>query len=432
MEICRMTQLARLFRNFTLLIFSLTILSLNAFALSGEFFDFHAYMRSGLGTNNKGGDQICFNNPGASAFNEFRLGNECTDYAEVTLAAHNLKAKTSNDQSWKTQILFQHQTNGDTTSETHNLAMREAFVEGQNIFGHNFTYWVGKRFYRDVNSNMNDWYYFADMSGNGAGIGNIDTGFGKLALATVNHTESTQLDIGYPQKKIYDIRLFEIPMWESANLNLWAAHAKAVGGKSGTTTYIDTEGTILAARYRQNMLGGFNDFTILWGDDLLARGDVWGTNPVEKSNIQNRSHKILFVDDMTAKLTNNLEFHMTLAYENKDTGRVTKEQQTWTSMGARPVYFFSDKVSLATEIGRSIVNSEAEAKQRELTKLTIAGQLHPQTGIWVRPVLRAYVSSFKWNNQNNEAGVLWKLKSDQPYVDNNNAYMVGFQGEVWF
>lgn len=42
------------------------------------------------------------------------------------------------------------------------------------------TIWAGKRFYQRHDVHMIDFYYW-DISGHGAGIENIDLGFGKLS-----------------------------------------------------------------------------------------------------------------------------------------------------------------------------------------------------------------------------------------------------------
>ncbi len=444
MHTTKIAKIAKIAKSTSFLLLFILLFSADLLAISGDYLDFHGYLRSGISTNNKGGDMGCnsitgayIGNPGSQALNEFRLGNECTDYSELTFTAHNLKAKTKSDQEWRTQFLFRYQPDGHESSEEDEVAMRESFVEGKNIFGKQFTYWVGKRFYRDVNSNINDWYYFADMSGNGAGVANIDTGFGKLSLATIHHTSGSEdTDIGKPKKIVYDLRLFDIPINKSANLNFWAAYATAANSYDAPNYYAKTNGTALGLRYRQNMLGGFNDFTILWGDKLLTRTDLYGDNTTTIDDNQNHSNKILFVDDMTAKITDNLEFHLALIYEKRDTGRATKPKQTWKSIGVRPVYFFSDRFSLATEMGQSIVENEVESRERKLSKITISGQLHPNIGIWTRPVLRAYITSFKWNSFNNEdnssSGGLWAIQSTPPYAEAKSAFMFGFQAEVWF
>ena len=53
-------------------------------------FGFHGYFRSGMGSSDKGGDQVCFSLP-ASA--KYRFGNRCSSYGELQLSADVAKIK---------------------------------------------------------------------------------------------------------------------------------------------------------------------------------------------------------------------------------------------------------------------------------------------------------------------------------------------------
>ena len=66
--------------------------------------------------------------------------------------------------------------------ESTSPAFREANVQGKNLIEWlpGSTIWAGKRFYQRHDVHMIDFYYW-DISGPGAGIENIDLGFGKLS-----------------------------------------------------------------------------------------------------------------------------------------------------------------------------------------------------------------------------------------------------------
>jgi maltoporin len=53
-------------------------------------FEFHGYFRSGYGANNRGGQQVAFQAPGAGA--KYRLGNEAETYGELILVNNVLDA----------------------------------------------------------------------------------------------------------------------------------------------------------------------------------------------------------------------------------------------------------------------------------------------------------------------------------------------------
>jgi maltoporin len=64
-------------------------------------------------------------------------------------------------------------------------------VQGKNLIDWlpGSTIWAGKRFYQRHDVHMIDFYYW-DISGPGAGLENIDLGFGKLSLAATRSSES--------------------------------------------------------------------------------------------------------------------------------------------------------------------------------------------------------------------------------------------------
>ncbi len=63
--------------------------------------------------------------------------------------------------------------------------------EGKNLIDWlpGSTLWAGKRFYQRHDVHMIDFYYW-DISGPGAGLENVDLGFGKLSLAATRNSES--------------------------------------------------------------------------------------------------------------------------------------------------------------------------------------------------------------------------------------------------
>jgi maltoporin len=96
---------------------------------------FAGYMRSGTGDNDKGGKQVCFNNPGSVA-NEFRLGNECGTYGEASFRVEMLKPKTEADPFFRSQLTFAYFPPNDSQYEdtavagNHDINVVEAYVEG--------------------------------------------------------------------------------------------------------------------------------------------------------------------------------------------------------------------------------------------------------------------------------------------------------------
>ncbi|MNT43266.1 Maltoporin precursor [compost metagenome] len=119
----------------------------------------------------------------------------------------------------------------------------------------------------------------------------------------------------------------------------------------------------------------------------------------------------------------------TFVYEDKETAGVSSK---WTSIGARPIYHFTDNYSLAVELGHDIVKPEG-GESRNLTKLTFAPQLSAGNSFWSRPVLRAFYTYAKWNKAAQSAAAAeTALSSTGVFGGKTNGSSVGFQVESWW
>lgn len=139
--------------------------------------DFKGYARSGIGWTGSGGEQQCFQATGAQS--KYRLGNECETYAELKLGQEVWK---EGDKSFYFDTNVAYSVSQQNDWESTSPAFREANVQGKNLIEWlpGSTIWAGKRFYQRHDVHMIDFYYW-DISGPGAGIENIDLGFGKLS-----------------------------------------------------------------------------------------------------------------------------------------------------------------------------------------------------------------------------------------------------------
>ncbi len=136
--------------------------------------DFHGYARSGIGWTGSGGEQQCFKATGAQS--KYRLGNECETYAELKLGQELWK---EGDKSFYFDTNVAYSVNQEDDWESTSPAFREANIEGKNLIDWlpGSTLWAGKRFYQRHDVHMIDFYYW-DISGPGAGLENVDLGFG--------------------------------------------------------------------------------------------------------------------------------------------------------------------------------------------------------------------------------------------------------------
>ena len=394
---------------------TLVLLSQNSLAIPA---DFHGYLRSGLGNNLSPKKQSCFNNSGSSG-NEFRLGNECGTYGELTTAFEFLE-KNDLNQSFKIQMTAaffpSENTQFGDESNQNDIDLVETFAQSKNLDGAPFTFWVGKRFYRDVDVYMNDFYYFAAMSGVGAGVGDIKLLGGNFKAAYLQETQTSTANSDKLTKSYLDFRLFDIKMTDFDFLNLWASVGISPTGTIGTTQYEKLSGELVGVRWRKNLSNGFNDIALIYGQKLLSSLSVYGNSEI-KSNFDNqKKYTVRAVEHITTKISDKVELHASATLEQRNNG---SRDSTWWNIGTRPVYSITDNLKFVTEVGHSEVLSST--KTLSLTRLTFAYEIALNKSIWARPVMRAYLTESFWNKENR--------------VNFNNkkeGHAVGFQTEVWF
>lgn len=421
---------------FIALIFSIYLIGS---ASADDFFDYGLYLRSGVGSNFEGGDQQCFNNPDTPA-NEFRLGNECTTYGEIMMAGFPKRPSDESPLFFRAQIRMAFVQLGDTnwegTDKDNQIVLRETFVEAGGLHGSPLTFWVGKRFYRDEdNLYINDFFYIADMSGNGGGIGHIPFMNGLLHLAWLRETSKLETDIGRRSMNVLDARLRSKQVSTRGHIQLWLAYAQLPKATllpdengAGAAELSAQEGTGLGARYDFNLNGGFNHFAVMYGTGLLREFNLYAPMDTEAGSPEAKnleeSKRLRVVEHLTWQVSPKIAFHLGSTFEWRDNGDPDKKQ-TWWNIGARPVYFFTDHYQLALEIGTSYVKQRGEAERR-LTRITIAPQIGISRNIWGRPVLRFFISKSYWSSSNRG------LVGGNVYGKDTSGGNYGLQLEAWY
>lgn len=418
------------------LTFILCVYSQNSAAwLSSEFLDLGTYLRSGVGSNGKGGDQECFNQPGTPG-NEFRLGNECSTYGELALATYVKRGSDDSPLYGYGQIRLAYAPDGHTNWEGANganpIAVRESFVEIGGVSEKKLSFWVGKRFYREQDLYMNDFYYFADTSGNGGGVGDIPfIRNSKLHFAILRETKTVETDNGKLALTLFDVRAKGIALAGGVVMNLWLGHALSSSGVDASSgdEYDDGTGQVAGAIFQKGLARGFNHFAVIWGQGLMDDFNLYGDLSVVKGSIeaqaQRDSKRVRLVEHLTYDVSSDWSLHFGATYELRDNGAAQNSKETWYNVGVHPVYFIDDNFQIAGQLGTSVVDADG-ASPRRLARVTIAPQVALARNIWSRPVLRAFYSRSFWS-RNNRGRV-----GGQAYAHETSGTNLGLQMEVWF
>jgi maltoporin len=422
----------------------------------GADMDYDLYFRTPVGANGSGGKLIPLSNPGSRG-NEFRLGNE-TAYGEASFTAHALRGKTKSDPFFNANLTFAYDPAmnsqyNDTSATGDRMYVVQAYVKGGNIDGQRFSYWAGKRFYRDADIFMNDFFYFASMSGNGGGVEDIQLGNGSLSAALLQYSDRnvTNSTIGLPAKQALDLRWKDFTFLTDEKLMFWLAEAVTAPGTGATVTpsaaidYKAASGTAAGVRWTHTAGQSSNNLAFLYGTSIMENFELDNTAYVLTGTDVAKKNRWRLVNNYNTELNAKWAFNAAAVVEVADNGQSTNSKSHWYSVGVRPLYYFSDHFHLATQIGYSLVGADSETSStgakpgdRSLMRITVAPEVALGHGYYKRPVIRTFVTYTSWNDQNkdltNSESLVAKLNTGgNKALDNkNSAIQIGVEGEIWF
>jgi maltoporin len=400
--------------------------------------DFLGYLRGGTGVNLEGGKQECFYNVGIPG-NFLRLGNECSFYTEIGMIFQHKKAEPGDEVFFRTQVRLMNGASGGKVWEAaayKDMNQVEAFVTAGGFSEIPGSVWIGKRFYRDVDLHIFDWYYYADMSGVGAGWEDIPVGKGYFAIAHLIQANDDFTSVGRPVLQALDMRIKSLPIGAEQNLNLWGVFAWAPASSTATETYVQSNGYSLSARIQGQVWGGNNNSALLYGKGAMKDLNIYASSVVPATDDkQNKAWTLRFVEDWSYDVTDRWGLMLGAAAQYGENGDSVDNKITWQEIGIRPIYYFSDRFQMVFEAGYSHILDESEKDgngnavgDRELGRITIAPQLSIKKSIWGRPVMRAFLSHSVWNTANRDY-----IKTAAPtFEKRDEGTSFGYQFEVWF
>ncbi|ACE61937.1 maltoporin [Actinobacillus pleuropneumoniae] len=412
-----------------------TLVSSALLSTSALAVDFHGYARSGIGWTSGGGEQSAFTVNGGGS--KYRLGNEAETYAELKLGQELYK---NGEKSIYLDSNVAYSVNQQVDWEATNPALREINVQFKNFADSlpGATLWAGKRFYQRHDVHMNDFYYW-DISGPGAGVENIDVGFGKLSLAVTRNTEkdgayswnynpitkkweSSQDKNKDVYNDVFDVRLAGIETNKDGSLEIGFdfgnAHTKdgAIYEKDATK-----RGYMATIEHTQgNFFGGFNKFTAQYAKDAMTS---WNTGHSQGGSANNKGDMLRLINQGVVQASDKVEVMYALIYEKTDLDN--KRGKTWYSAGIRPMYKWNDTMSTLLEVGYDRIKDQASGQKNDLMKYTIAQQWQAGSSIWARPAIRVFGTYAHWNDKFNTAN-----RTDAGYKAKDGEFIGGVQFEA--
>lgn len=395
-------------------------------------FEFHGYFRSGYGGNNRGGQQVAFQAPGAGA--KYRLGNEAETYGEFMLVNNWLNPERRGDKAWfRTEAMIEANTTNSASyanfavpNGNDQFRLREAFVRSGNLFKRQpeAKFWAGKRYYRRQHIEIND-FYPLDMSGYGGGVEDVNVGFGKLALGYLAGARPDVVtENGNYSKSNIDVRLYDL----KGPAGIWAGWfnvATSDGGTTSSGTVIPSStGYAAGVRYqRLNWRGGFQTIGVQYGTGAASNFSATVDDP---NPFIDRSARLLITSSLLFQPNDTFAIMPIAIFQRSKDGNPEHGWDRWISLGARPQVFFTKFLSLAVEGGVDHTRSGNGQYEGWLRKVTIAPQIGAGRLFFSRPVLRAFATYANWSDG------LRGFVGGTPFRHRREGLTYGVQLETWW
>jgi len=404
--------------------------------------DFTGYVRTGIGSNNKGGDQVCFRLPGAGA--KWRLGNECETYGELQLGADLFKG---NDGSkFRYNIMLGYLATGNSGFEAlgnsadgsdRHFALRQNWVGITGIGGgmmKDATLWLGKRYYQRHDVHAMDFFYW-NNSGDGVGIENIDAGIGKFHVAlrrdnadvTTTSSAGGELTTNNRGKSgtSLDMRLSGIKVNPGGELEFGVDLRR--GDEKDSDSPGLKSGYAVTAEHTQNVWGGFNKLTLQRGVDAGAGLGAFNFTTTGQTTTRLLEHLVI-------QPSGTVSVMFAFVHQKTDVPSPTPTTpDKWTSIGARPMYHWSEHLTSTAEVSLDRVKYNG-GSTGSLRKVTLAPVVvRAGRGPWSRPELRLFATFASWNSEANAAaGGNLVSGSDFTGSSATSARTIGAQVEAWW
>jgi maltoporin len=405
--------------------------------------DFHGYFRSGIGGNNKGGSQVCFQDPGNEY--KFRLGNECENYAEWEFAQSLYKDKSGVEFIYDGMLAYITGLAGPDFDSLKNpgneIALRQNWVgaKGLPFLPSGSMAWIGKRYYHRNDVHQIDFFYW-DTSGFGGGLDDVPIGPAKFAVALFETRFNDRRVIWQPDFRVYGIPIIPNGTLE-AGISLMIDSSNANAPQS---TFKEEVSPWLTVQWVQSdFLGGFNKLAFQWAQGSAANMHSQGSQQEDASS-DARQWRI--VEHMVYQPTPNISGALVFVYQ--DTKNLFGSSLKRWSAGIRPALQLNDYFKIEVEGGYTSVTPKDNASgggntdSRGLFKATIAPTIVAMTGpggaYFTRPVLRLFATIAAWNDAAQRAGIVGQAPAcnatttTSPFGCDKAGFTFGAQVEAWY
>ena len=414
------------------------------------------YFRSGAGSGSTHGVGNCYY-LGNGNGHGYRLGNECDSYGELGYA-HTI-ATSPDGTKFVGKVMVN--TYSGNSQWNGGFNMSQAYIEADNMPALNGgNVWVGERYYERPDIHVLDLQYI-NLNGQGGGIDNVGTGFGKFSWAIFKDNDSNVGAPGVVTGSNSAIRnnflLRGMPVNPGGKLDVVLGYIVKEGAQQGSVRHNGWNAHVF---HYQDVLGGNNAVGLQYGvGPGTGRGDpvspaslaAYQANPQAalagaNANGSNRmggsgstelgsaDKRLRAFDYLVIQPTSIFSTSFDVVYQqDKLSAQYGVAQGTvkWLSVGVRPEIAITQNFKIQGEVGYDRVTYPSASSQH-LTKFTIAPTLTLGPGFYDRPELRAFVTHANWNAAATPTIAGNNYNSGNAFGSSTSGTTIGIQAETWF
>jgi maltoporin len=383
-------------------------------AQAAQAVDWTGYMRGGpAATSVSGKSRQCY---GIGEL-KYRLGNECDFYGEFQLA----QAVKADGVDFNAVLMTNYYS--PQTESNANYGVEQAYVEMKGVdIAPQALFWMGKRRDRDDVHIVDT--FFTNMSGVGAGIENIDVGFGKFGVSGYKSDSAAQYVDGQLSTDAHNngvgrlhAQLYDIPVNPDGKLRLVATYSKgdSQGGLKGQNGY-----GFNVEHVQDKFFGGGNHIWVQY-----AQGSTDINQGISDNGAHGSGYKVWRIVESPSWQVGSFGGQAIAMYQHNKAPDDTQATSNYWTIGGRGSWGITKNLKWLTEIGYSSLKPDG-GKSENVTKLTIGPALSTGPDFWKRPELRLYVTYADFNK-----AAAQDAQNGLP-ANKTNAVSYGAQLEIWF
>ena len=404
---------------------------------------FNGYVRSTLGTDLHGHVMAAFQAPNTQS--KYRLGNESDTNMELALDYKHFFDGQTNSNGRYLQLfgmLSDYQVNnryGDLSINFDNRHIAQLYVKAGNVLGDGVSLWFGRRYYDRRDIHMNDHFWLNAMQGAhwGGGVEGVPLWGHRLDVALIQARDTAVADrngsaiTGKLNAYTLDMRYRDIKAWQNGALTLWGQTTYRPGTRK--INYSDAYGFALGGwNTQEKVLGGrmVTALTLRQGASM-----VQGTFNA-KAIREDQGYRL--GDAYAIELNNDLlwdnpkqnySLQWATVLRREDFG-LNGNRTNWASTGVRPIYYITNHLGLASELGIDYSDNSGSGQGGFLTKGTVALQYTNDRGYFSRPVARLFMTGATWSDD--FKGSVGSAPGNASFSQRTSGLTFGAQFEWWW